>query len=34
MLLYPSSELLNDGDSEFESDNGNIYKMEKDNLNI
>lgn len=34
MLLYPSSELLNDDNSEFESDNGNIYKMEKNNLKL
>ncbi len=34
MLLYPSSELLNDGDAEFESDNGSIYKMGKNNLKL
>lgn len=28
MLLYPSDTLINDGDAEFESDNGNVYKME------
>ncbi len=34
MLLYSSSELLNDGDAEFESDNGSIYKMGKNNLKL
>lgn len=34
MLLYPSDTLINDGDAEFESDNGNVYKMENDKLKL